>query len=162
MFGWKQVELNGLGREQARNLGKVRSDVKFDVIFTSDFIRAIESSNIAFPDVLKIQDERLRECNYGDLDGGDKKLVVYEEHINEPFSNGESLEDVRSRVKSFLNDLVTKYSDKTVGIVAHRAPQLAIEVLTKNISFEEAIKNDWRNTGDWQPGWEYDISDIDK
>ena len=31
-----------------------------------------------------------------------------------------------------------------------------------NISFEEAIKNDWRNTGDWQPGWEYDISDIDK
>ena len=45
-------------------------------------------------------------------------------------------------------------------IVAHRAPQLAIEVLTKNISFEEAIKNDWRNTGDWQPGWEYDISDI--
>ena len=79
MFGWKQVELNGLGREQARNLGKVRSDVKFDVIFTSDFIRAIESSNIAFPDVLKIQDERLRECNYGDLDGGDKKLVVYEQ-----------------------------------------------------------------------------------
>lgn len=72
------------------------------------------------------------------------------------------MEDVRSRVKSFLNDLVTKYSDKTVGIVAHRAPQLAIEVLTKNISFEEAIKNDWRNTGDWQPGWEYDISDIDK
>lgn len=160
--GWKQVELNGLGREQARNLGKVRSDVKFDVIFTSDLIRAIESSNIAFPDILKIQDERLRECNYGDLDGGDKKLVVYEEHINEPFPNGESLEDVRSRVKSFLNDLVTKYSDKTIGIVAHRAPQLAIEVLTKNISFEEAIKNDWRNTGDWQPGWEYDISDIDK
>ena len=67
-------------------------------------IRAIESSNIAFPDILKIQDERLRECNYGDLDGGDKKLVVYEEHINEPFPNGESLEDVRSRVKSFLND----------------------------------------------------------
>ena len=43
--------------------------------------------------------------NYGDLDGGDKKLVVYEEHINEPFPNGESLEDVRSRVKSFFNDL---------------------------------------------------------
>lgn len=160
--GWKQAELTDIGRERAIKLGKIRKDIHFDVIFTSDLVRAIDSANLAFPNVEKIQDKRLRECNYGDLDGEDKKLVVYEEHIKEPFPNGESLEDVRSRVKSFLDDLVTKYSDKTVGIVAHRAPQLAIEVLTKNISFEEAIKNDWRNTGDWQPGWEYDISDIDK
>ena len=30
-------------------------------------------------------------------------------------------------------------------------------VITKNISWEEAINNDWRKTGDWQPGWEYTI-----
>lgn len=23
--------------------------------------------------------------------------------------------------------------------------------------WKEAIANDWRNTGDWQPGWEYII-----
>ena len=49
------------------------------------------------------------------------------------------------------------YSGKTIGIVAHRAPQLALEVITKNITWKEAIKNDWRKTGDWQPGWEYII-----
>ena len=47
-------------------------DIKFDVIFTSDLVRAIDSSNLAFPNQDKIIDSRLRECNYGDFDGGDK------------------------------------------------------------------------------------------
>ncbi len=153
--GWKQVELNELGKEQAYNLGKVRSDINFDVIFTSDLIRAIDSANIAFPNVKKVVDKRLRECNYGDLDGEDKKLVVYEKHIDKKFPNGESLEDVRVRVLEFLDEIKEKYSDKTIGIVAHRAPQLAIESLTKNISLDEALSNDWRKTGAWQAGWIY-------
>ncbi len=155
--GWKQVELNDLGKEQAVNLGKVNANIKFDVIFTSDLIRAIDSANIAFPNVPKIQDKRLRECNYGDLDGKDKHLIVYEEHVNIPFSNGESLKDVEKRIKSFVEDVLKNYKGKTIGIVAHRAPQLAFEVITKNISWEEAIECDWRNFGDWQPGWKYDI-----
>ena len=155
--GWKQVQLTDLGKEQAANLGKINSDIKFDVIFTSDLIRAIDSANIAFPNVEKIQDERLRECNYGDLDGMDKNLIVYEDHIDEPFPNGESLKDVEQRIRSFIDDIKKEYQGKTIGIVAHRAPQLASEVITKNISWEEANKNDWRKTGDWQPGWEYTI-----
>lgn len=155
--GWKQVELNELGKEQALNLGKVNKDIKFDVIFTSDLIRAIDSANIAFPNVKKIQDKRLRECNYGDLDGEDKNLIVYEDHIDVPFPNGESLKDVEVRVQSFINDILKEYKGKTIGIVAHRAPQLAFEVITKNISCETANENDWRKTGDWKPGWKYEI-----
>ena len=155
--GWKQVELNDLGKEQAANLGKVNANIKFDVIFTSDLIRAIDSANIAFPNVPKIQDERLRECNYGDLAGEDKHLIVYEDHIGESFPNGESLTDVEKRIRDFINYLLENYKGRTIGIVAHRAPQLAFEVITKNISWEEANKNDWRKTGDWKPGWEYDI-----
>ena len=155
--GWKQVELNDLGREQAKNLGMVNANIDFDVIFTSDLIRAVDSANIAFPDVLKIQDKRLRECNYGDLDGEDKHLIVYEEHVCIPFPNGEALVDVEDRVRSFIEDVLKEYKGKTIGIVAHRAPQLAFEVITNNISWVEANKNDWRKTGDWQPGWKYDI-----
>ena len=44
-----------------------------------------------------------------------------------------------------------------IGIVAHRTPQLAFEVITKNISWEKANKCDWRKTGDWQLGWKYNI-----
>ena len=49
--GWKEAMLNDLGKEQAKNLGNVvrEKGVKFDQIFTSDLKRAIESSNISFP-----------------------------------------------------------------------------------------------------------------
>lgn len=155
--GWKQVELNDLGKEQAKNLGNVTKNLKFDVIFTSDLVRAIDSANIAWPSHEKIQDKRLRECNYGDYDGESKKLVVYEEHIEKPFPNGESLKDVEKRITEFIQVIKNKYAGKTIAIVAHRAPQLALEVLTKNISWEEALKNDWRKNKAWKPGWEYII-----
>ena len=157
--GWKDVLLSDLGREQALNLGKVskeRGDM-FDVMFTSDLQRAIDSSNLAFPDIEKIRDNRLRECNYGDLDGKHKSLVIYEEHISEKFPNGESLEDVYERVNDFVSYLKENYDGMCVGIVAHRAPQLVLESISKGISLEEAINSDWRKTGDWQPGWIYEI-----
>ena len=154
--GWKQVELNELGKEQAINLGK-NTPFKFDILFTSDLIRAITTASLAFPKYDSIQDNRLRECNYGDYDGGDKKLVVYEEHIDIPFPNGESLKDVENRVRDFLKYIDSNYPDKTIGIIAHRAPQLALEVITKGITWEEAIENDWRKKGDWQPGWQYTL-----
>ena len=155
--GWKQAELSDLGKERAIKLGQIRKNTHLDIIFTSDLVRAIDSANLAFPSVKHIQDIRLRECNYGDLDGKDKSLVIYEEHIDNPFPNGESLKDVEKRVKDFIQFLKKDYQGKTIGIVAHRAPQLAFEVLTKNISWEEANKTDWRKTKAWQPGWEYII-----
>ena len=158
--GWKQVELNDLGKEQAINLGK-NTPYKFDVLFTSDLKRAIDSASLAFPSYRSIQDKRLRECNYGDYDGEDKKLVIYEEHTDKSFPNGESLKDVEKRVKEFLIFINNNYQGKTIGIIAHRAPQLALEVITKHIKWETAIKNDWRKTGEWQPGWEYEFSEKD-
>ena len=157
--GWKVALLNDLGKEQAINLGNVSKDRgdKFDIVITSDLKRAVESSLLAFPQYERITDSRLRECNYGGLDGEHKSLVVYEEHINESFPNGESLKDVENRIRNFVQYLKDNYDNQTIGVVAHRAPQLALEVVTKNISWEEAIANDWRKTGDWQPGWEYII-----
>ena len=155
--GWKDVELNDLGKEQAINLGK-NTPYTFDVLFTSDLERAKETAKLAFPELTSIPDSRLRECNYGDYDGKDKSLVKYEEHITEPFPNGESLLEVEKRVRDFLIFLKENYNDKTIGIIAHRAPQLAMEVITKNTTWEDAINNDWRKTGDWKPGWVYKLN----
>ena len=155
--GWNQVELTDLGKQRAINLGIINKNIHFDVIFTSDLVRAIDSADLAFPKIKKIEDKRLRECNYGDYDGKDKELVIYEEHIEKPFPNGESLYDVERRIKDFIDYLKENYEGKTIGIVAHRATQLAFEVLTKNITWEEANKNDWRKTNSWKPGWKYII-----
>ena len=53
--GWKQVELTDLGRERAIKLGEIQKDAGFDVIFTSDLIRAINSARFrcALPFVLR-------------------------------------------------------------------------------------------------------------
>lgn len=102
--GWSDAMLSDLGREQAVNLGNFSRDRgdKFDIMFTSDLKRAIESSGLAFPEVEKIADKRLRECNYGDLDGKHKSLVIYEEHVEDKFPNGESLIDVENRIREFV------------------------------------------------------------
>ena len=51
--GWKQVELSELGIQQAVRLGEITKDLKFDVMFTSDLKRAIDSSNLAWPNCKK-------------------------------------------------------------------------------------------------------------
>ena len=129
-------------------------------MFCSDLKRAIDSANYTFIGIKEIiQDKRLRECNYGDLNGRDSKLVKYEDHINEKFPNGECMIDVENRIKDFCNYLIENYNGKHIAIVAHKAPQLAFQVLTQNKSWEEAIEQDWRKTKSWQPGWEYIINE---
>lgn len=162
--GWLPGKLSEKGVLQAHALSNTIKDEHFDIVFCSDLNRAVESAKIDFQhhNVQIIQDPRIRECNYGDLDGMDSSLVVYSDHITEPFPNGESMKDVEKRVKSFLEFLKQNYDGKKVAIVAHRAPQLAIEVLTQNKSWEEAIKTDWRNIKDWKPGWNYEVEEMVK
>ena len=154
-------ELSEKGIQQAINLSKVIKDKYFDIVICSDLKRAVESAKLDFynRDIEIIRDMRLRECNYGELDGKDSSLVVYADHIENPFKNGESMLDVEERIKSFIEYLKLNYNNKKVAIVAHKAPQLAFEVLTKNKTWQEAISTDWRLTGDWQPGWTYIIED---
>ena len=102
-------------------------------------------------------DNRLRECNYGDLNGADSSVVVDEDHIDIPFPNGESLKDVEDRLRDFCRYLSDNYDGKTVALVAHKAPQLALDVILKNMSWEEALEKDWRKTKSWQAGWEYEV-----
>lgn len=156
--GWAPGELSELGIQQAKELGQEVSDKKFDIVFCSDLKRAVDSAQLGFADKYKIiTDQRLRECNYGDLNQASEEKVKYADHIDEAFPNGESLKDVETRINDFIHFLKQNYQDQHVAIVAHKAPQLALEVLTKGKTWSEAIDQDWRKTKSWQPGWEYII-----
>jgi alpha-ribazole phosphatase/probable phosphoglycerate mutase len=102
-------------------------------------------------------DSRLRECNYGKYNGQPSAIVepLAEQMISKKFPDGESYEDVKSRMSNFLNDLKARYDGKRIAIVAHKAPQLALDVLLKGKTWEQAFAQDWRKTKAWQPGWEY-------
>ena len=69
------------------------------------------------------------------------------------------MKDVEKRLRDFCQYLLGNYNNKTIALVAHKAPQLALEVITKNITWEEVIDKDWRKTKSWQPGWEYIIEE---
>jgi len=47
------------------------------------------------------------------------------------------------------------YDGKNVVIVVHKASQLALDVILRGMSWEEAFANDWRKTKSWRPGWTY-------
>jgi|SRR3989344_3667825 len=159
--GWKDVDLSELGRKQSIELKEQTKDRKFDVVFCSDLKRAHDSAKLAWEGVYEIiQDARLRECNYGDLNGASSDIVESmqeDEAITKPFPNGESYEDVKTRIADFLSFLKQNYEGKHIAIVAHKAPQLSLDVLLKGKTWKEALAEDWRKTKSWQPGWEYTI-----
>ena len=154
--GWGDVDISELGVKQSQELTEQIKDKKFDAVFCSDLIRAVHSAKITFGKNVII-DPRLRECNYGKYNSNSSSIVepLQEKSINTPFPEGESYEDVKKRINSFLIDLKKDYDGKHIAIVAHKAPQLALDVLLKGQTWEEAFTNDWRKSGKWQPGWEY-------
>ena len=160
--GWAPGELSELGKQQAKDIRKLVEEQNFDVVFCSDLKRAIDSAELGFGDKYKIiHDKRLREANYGDHT--QKSAKVFKNNMNEfvdsPFPCGESYKDVEKRIRDFCEYLKINYSEKHVAIVAHQAPQLALDVVLRGKTWEQAIAEDWRNTKLWQPGWEYEIKD---
>lgn len=156
--GWSDVGLSERGVKQSIELKEQIEDKKFDVVFCSDLKRAVKSAELTFAgSVPIIPNDLLRECNYGEYNGEPSSVVepLQEKSINERFPDGESYEDVKNRIEVFLNFLKDNYDGKNVAIVAHKAPQLALDVLLNGKTWEEAFNQDWRKTKSWKPGWEY-------
>jgi len=157
--GWSDVDLSDMGVQQSKDLPKLNTE-KFDVVFCSDLKRAVHSAELSFKDKFPIiQDARLRECNYGDLNGKNSKIVEEREidAIANGFPNGESYQDVEKRMRDFLEEVKKKYDGKHIAIVAHKGPQLALDVILGGMTWLEAFDKDWRKFGKWQPGWEYNL-----
>jgi broad specificity phosphatase PhoE len=159
--GWSDVELSELGIKQSIALKEQTKDNEFDVVFCSDLQRAHHSAKLAWNGVYTIiPDARLRECNYGKLNGASSHIVEpmqEEECITNRFPEGESYEDVKARIADFLEFLKKNYDGKSVAIVAHKAPQLSLDVLIKGKTWKQALAEDWRKTKAWKPGWEYEL-----
>lgn len=158
--GWLPGELSPSGINQATELGTIVSGKKFDAVFCSDLNRAVVSATLIFGEKHQIiQDERLRECNYGDFNGKPASTFKNKLHnyVEIPFPGGESYRAVENRMAAFLEMLKKSYQGKNIAIVAHQAPQLALDVLIHGKHWKQAIDEDWRKKGAWQPGWAYTL-----
>jgi len=156
--GWDPGELSELGKKQMRELGEQYAQNDFVAVFCSDLKRAKDSAEIAFGNKNRIiMDKRLRECNYGIYNGKPSSIVepMQEQMISEKFPEGESYEDVQGRIKDFLDMLKKDYEGKSVAMVSHKAPQMALDTSLKRKSWQQAFAEDWRKTKAWKPGWVY-------
>ena len=152
--GWDDSKLSLKGKKQAEELRSIL-DSRFDIVLSSDLGRAVETASIAFSPLLLDTDWRLREVNYGTLNKKPSGIVKQNlaQYVASPFPEGESYEDVAKRVSHFLDEIKLKHEGKRVALVAHQAPQLALDVLLYKKTWEQAFQDDWRNTGSWRPGW---------
>jgi broad specificity phosphatase PhoE len=150
--GWLPGRLSARGREQARELGERRRDDGLSVVFTSDLRRAVETAEIAFAgsSLPVVQDERLRECDHGELNGTREPLDDRAAHVDVPYPGGESWRQAVERVAGFLEELRRNHDGERVLVIGHTATRLALEVACGR-DLEDLVGAPFA----WRPGWEY-------
>ena len=160
--GFKNVELSEQGVEEANKAGQnfKNLNLKFDVVYTSELKRAQDTAKIILEnleqwDELNSQNKiiksfSLNERDYGDLTGLDKKETADkfgEEQVHkwrrgysDQPPNGESLEDVVNRVKTYFeSDVLPTINDSennNILIAAHgnslRAMLIVMKIYSSN------------------------------
>ena len=160
--GWLPGIISKKGWDELKELKSITDKEHFDMVISSDLTRAIDTATYLFAgkgEHSVFYDKRLRECNYGTFNGKPNDMFKSRmtEYINTPFPEGESYVDVQKRMADFLQTLKKKHSVKRVALIGHQGPQLALDVLLKNKTWEQAMAEDWRKTKKWQPGWDYKL-----
>ena len=126
LTGRLETNLTQKGIDDAATLSKELKE-DFDYYYCSPLTRTHQTLRAIKGDVDFIIDERITEVSSGDWQGKLKSELPEEEYdlykkglLNPP--NGESLEDVDKRAKSFLEDMFSKYKDdEKILIVTHNA-----------------------------------------
>jgi 2,3-bisphosphoglycerate-dependent phosphoglycerate mutase len=155
--GWLGGRLSEAGRKQAAQLGKRRRGDGIDVVFTSDLNRAVETAQIAFggADVPMLVDWRLRECNYGRMNGMQRTQLDAERsaRLDEPFPGGESWREAVQRVVVFLDELAEERDGQRVLVIGHVATRLALDQRASGRALDDLLSEPFQ----WQEGWEYTL-----
>jgi len=117
----------------------------------------VETAEIAFGrgHVPIIQDARLRECNYGELNGAPvvRLATLRRRHIDAPFPGGQSYRQVVAATRDFLRDIAATRDDQTVLLIAHSANRWALDHLLHGVALEDLLDAPFA----WQEGWEYTV-----
>jgi len=158
MQGQKNVELNSVGREDARRLSEEIKNKSFDIIFSSPLKRCKETADIVNTFDLEIEyDDRLKERSYGKFEGYKTKDILKKYPDIKTFEkNGlpywievptaETYDEVRERVENFLNELKKKHRGMNVLIVSHGDTLDMFYAVLNNVTNEDAYGKFSKNT----------------
>jgi broad specificity phosphatase PhoE len=153
------VPLSGLGERQAAALGRwtAKQDDRPTVVWCSPYVRAQETARIALEAAgldLPVQvDERLREREFGVLDGLTRKGIttIYPEEserrkqIGKFFHRppgGESWADVVLRVRAVLDEVRSDCSGERVLVVGHQVVVLVVRYVVEGMTEADVLDVD--------------------
>ncbi len=152
--GITDCDLTEKGHDDARKIGGILTDLKFDKIYVSQLKRAVETKN----DLLEIYgptDAEIRktaainERDYGDYTGmnkwevrdkiGEEKFNAIRRAFDEHVPNGETLKDVYERVVPWYREIVVPQllDGKNVMLVAHGNSNRALRKYLEQISDDD-------------------------
>ncbi len=156
--GWTDVDLSEKGVEEADEAGLQLADIRFDVVHTSDLIRAQRTAEIIMgrnrasgDDVPTRYDWRLNERHYGALQGlnkaetaekhGAEQVHVWRRSYDVAPPEGESLEMTAQRtIPYFIDEIVPDLEGGlNVLVSAHGNSLRSIVMHIDGISPEEIV-----------------------
>ena len=156
--GWKDVDLNEQGINEAKQAVNLLEEINFDMAFTSKLKRANDTLDLILKgieqDIPIEKDLALNERDYGDLVGqnkaeaakefGDEQVQIWRRSYDIPPPGGESLKDTADRVIPYLNEKILPevYSGKNVIVSAHGNSIRAIVMALKEFTPEEILKTE--------------------
>ena len=130
--GFSNPSLNAFGISQARSLAKQLKD--FDVVaaYSSDLLRAVQTTEFLFPGYQIKTMLDFRELNFGIFEGLNYSEIMeryprlYQDWIRDPSNvllpNGEEFGEFRKRVSSALSSIISLNRNKTIALVTHSGP----------------------------------------
>ncbi len=109
LSGWRNVALTPTGQQQASALRSLLDGTHFDHVWSSDLSRAVETARLAWGE--PTQDERLREMQFGTLEGAVwdeldddiREAILRFDGFTSP--GGESFAELGARLIDFIADL---------------------------------------------------------
>jgi len=156
--GWLPGKLSVRGRELAAELGVRRRDDGVSAVFASDLYRSVETAQIAFAgtDLPILLDWRLRECDYGTLNGAPVAEMPQDRrrYLDRPYPGGESWRQAVARAAGFLTGLRSRWEGRRVLVIGHVATRWALGHTLRGVTLEDLVDADFG----WREGWEYRLT----
>ena len=151
--GWLPGHLSKKGKEQSEKVANLLKSAKFDIVYTSDLKRCVDTTKIIVKNhkIKVIKEKLLRERNFGEFNNKKRYLwnlykLSVDYYTNKP-NNGESFSDVWERLNKFYKLLLKKYSNETILIVAHAGSLLFLTGIIFKYDLKKSLdQKSFKNT----------------
>ena len=143
--GHIDIPLSPKGKQNAKELAKKLSHIKFDRAFCSDLLRARETIEAFDLECEVVYTNRLREKSWGKHEGMNFEEITKEGLEYKSFKqwiaalDGEPIERYAMRLQEYFKEVLLKQKGKNILIVTHAGVIKILIYLTKRMDLNDAF-----------------------